>query len=97
MTLAEQVERAGLDNESEKRILGALHADDVTVTVVRYNDGFVPNSYRYAANGKCTVTTITATGSTVTSARYSMKRSNGKGALVQITVAKAGQRRGRYI
>jgi hypothetical protein len=96
-TLAQQVCEAGLDSQTEKRILLALVSDDVAVRVTRYHDGFVPTSYRYAAEGSCTVTEITTTGSTSTPSRYDRKRSNGKGALVQITVAKAGQRRGRYI
>jgi hypothetical protein len=96
-TLADAVAAANLDATTTRRILGALTPEDVTVTVTVHHSGWVPNAYRYAANGYCTTTTITTTGVTETSGRYNMKRSGGKGADVAVLIAKPNQRRGRYV
>jgi hypothetical protein len=96
-TLADSVAASTLDAATKSRILAALTTDDVTVTVTVHHDGFVPNSYRYAKTGNCTTTVITATGAVETPGKYDMKRSGGKGADVVVTIAKAGQKRGRNV
>lgn len=96
-TLADAVTAANLDAATTRRILAALTADDVTVTVITRGDGWVPNSYRYAKTGCCTTTTITAAGVSMTPGKYDMKRSGGQGADVVVCIAKPGQKRGRNV
>jgi hypothetical protein len=96
-TLADSVAASTLDANTRERIVNALTADDVTVTVTVHHDGFVPNSYRYAKTGNCTTTVITATGVSTAPGKYDMKRSGGKGADVVVCIAKVGQKRGRNV
>jgi hypothetical protein len=97
LTLADVVSASTLDANTRGRIVNALTADDVTVTVTVHHDGFVTNSYRWAKTGNCTTTVITATGAVETPGKYDMKRSGGKGASVAICIAKVGQKRGRNV
>ena len=96
-TLADSVNDATFDAATKARILAALTADDVTVTVTVHHDGFVPNSYRYAKTGKSTTLVITAESIMVMSGKYDMKRSGGKGAEITAYIAKANQSRGRNV
>lgn len=96
-TLADSVAASTLDAATKSRILAALTADDHVVFVTEHHDGFVPNSYKYAKTGKSTRTTIEAGSVRVSPDRYDMKRSGGKGADVVVTIAKAGQKRGRNV
>jgi hypothetical protein len=85
------------DDWTKHRVLKALTHDDKRVTITHYNDGFVPLSYRYKKTGDCTITIITADNVTVAHDKYDMKRAEGKALKTVITIAKAGQKRGRIV
>jgi len=68
-------------------IAAAFDADDRIITVREYNDGFVPNSYRWPAPG--TYTEWSRDGS-VTEGKYDRKRSGGKGSTLVGRSAKGG-------
>lgn len=58
----------------------ALDSDARIVRAVIYEDGWVPNSYRYAAPGKATVVTRAEGGRLeMSETTYDRKRSHGRG------------------
>lgn len=95
-SLAEAIAAADINGKVRHRVMTALQPDDVCVIVTEYWDGWVPNSYRYPKPGKCMTTRITATGVTQEPGTYDRKRSGGEGPCEVVTIAKAGQKRGRH-
>jgi len=79
------------------KVIAALTDGDERVEVIVYHAGWVPNSYPRAKYGEATVYRVTPDDALEVTAEYNMRRSNAQGPAHTITIARAGQKRGRYV
>lgn len=83
------------------RIVAALADDDVRITVTVYHDGWVSNSSKTKMDkGRCATFCVSVAGDfqfDSSFGTYDRRRSFAQGPKHTIAIAKAGQKRGRYI